>query len=346
MDFTITDELLGKILTAKKKENKYQDVIEILYERILQDFWNKQLNKRNLFSLIISNEMLGYINLSVFPEKLKLLESEIRENNFIRLDENCNIIEKKYLTGNSFKIREILISESKKNCVFFFGEEGLELYQNGKAEEGKNFFYSHEDRMRFLKKKDISQLETVLEEYSTQFITQQVNYMCIFADNPTLRQIDPSLVKRNILKNKPEHLMRDQLCQYLTDHMQYTFNVEVELSQSKKRNDIYFDVRGELYFIELKWIGVSINDAGTGLSTSFGDDRVREGVVQTLDYIKELLQTSEKSLRTGYLLVYDAREEKKDIDLNKYDFVKPDLKEFLSMFKYLKPIPLTKTHAA
>ncbi|MBP5406382.1 hypothetical protein J6Z19_04450 [bacterium] len=346
MDFSFSDDLLKKIIKVKQTHKKNQDKIDILHRRVFQEFWEKQLNKRNLFSIAIPNEILDSIQFSVFTEKLKVVESEIRENNFIKINASCDILEKKYLLGNTFGVRKQLESESYDNVVFFFGEEGVTLYIDGEAIEDNNFFYSHEDRMRYLKKRDISQLEIVLDEYAKQYLTQQVNYMCILADNATLRQIDSSLINRNILKNKPEHYMRDQLCQYLTEHMQYTFNVEVELGQSKKRNDIYFDVRGELYFIEIKWIGVSINDSGTGISTPYGVKRVKEGVTQTLEYIKELLNTSEKSLRTGYLLVYDARDEKKDINLENYDFVGADLKVFMQNFKYLKPIPITKTHAA
>lgn len=346
MDFSISNELVDEILAAKQNENKNQAVLENLHRRILDDFWKSQLNKRNLFTISISYEMFDNIQLSVFPDKLKLLNGIIRENNYIQINENCDVIESKRINGNTQEIKTKLEAESLNKYVFFFGEEGITLFQNGKAIQDNNFFYSQEDRIRFSKKRDISQLETVLDEYSTQYITQQVNYMCVLADNPTLCQIDPELVPRNILKNKPEHYMRDQLCQYLTDHMQYNFYVEVELSQSKKRNDIFFDVRGELYFIEIKWIGVSINDKGTGLSTYYGENRVRDGVEQTLEYIKELLNTSEKSLRTGYLLVYDARDDKSEINLQDYEFVNQELKAFLPLFKFLKPIPINKTHSA
>jgi hypothetical protein len=346
MDFSISNELVDEILAAKQNEKKNQAVLENLHRRILEDFWKSQLNKRNLFTLSISNEMFDNIQLSVFPDKLKLLNDIIRENNYIQINEECDVIESKRINGNTQEIKTKLESESLNKYVFFFGEEGITLFQNGKAIQDNNFFYSQEDRIRFSKKRDISQLETVLDEYSTQYITQQVNYMCILADNSTLRQINPDLVSHNILRNKPERYMRDQLCQYLTDHMQYNFYVEVELSQSKKRNDIFFDVRGELYFIEIKWIGVSINDKGTGLSTEYGEARVRKGVTQTLEYIKELLNTSEKSLRTGYLLVYDARDDKSEINFQDYEFVNQDLKAFLPVFKYLKPIPINKTHPA
>ena len=185
-----------------------------------------------------------------------------------------------------------------------------------------------------------------MENYARQNITQQVNYMCFFADKATISQIDPQKVNKNILRNKPEHYMRDHLCNYLTEHMRYTFTIEPELGQSKRELDIYFDVCGELYFIEIKWLGISINDDGSGFSTKYTDSRARDGVIQTLEYIEELTNTSEKSLRHGYLAVYDARDDQPPIDFKDYSFVNDSLKQYLTYFSVLKVIHLNKRHPA
>lgn len=167
-----------------------------------------------------------------------------------------------------------------------------------------------------------------------------------FADKATISQIDPQKVNKNILRNKPEHYMRDHLCNYLTEHMRYTFTIEPELGQSKRELDIYFDVCGELYFIEIKWLGISINDDGSGFSTKYTDSRARDGVIQTLEYIEELMNTSEKSLRHGYLAVYDARDDQPPIDFKDYSFVNDNLKQYLPYFSVLKVIHLNKRHPA
>ena len=140
--------------------------------------------------------------------------------------------------------------------------------------------------------------------------------------------------------------MRDQLILYLTEHMKYTFTREPELGQSKRELDIYFDVSGELYFIEIKWLGVSINDQGDGLSTEYTDSRARSGVTQTLQYIEELMNSTERGLRHGYLAIYDARDEKKDIDFQEYSFVSEKLKKYMQNFSILKIISLEKRHPA
>lgn len=228
----------------------------------------------------------------------------------------------------------------------FFGEQGITQFINGRVVDENNIFYSRSDRIKFIEKKDISQINEVMENYARQNITQQVNYMCFFADKATISQIDPQKVNKNILRNKPEHYMRDHLCNYLTEHMRYTFTIEPELGQSKRELDIYFDVCGELYFIEIKWLGISINDDGSGFSTKYTDSRARDGVIQTLEYIEELMNTSEKSLRQGYLAVYDARDYQPPIDFKDYSFVNDSLKQYLPYFSVLKVIHLNKRHPA
>ena len=90
-----------------------------------------------------------------------------------------------------------------------------------------------------------------------------------------------------------------------------------------------------------------MNKEGTGLSsTVYGESRAREGVVQTLEYIEELINTSEKSLRCGYLVIYDARDKKKVIDFQNYNFVDLELRKFEQNFKLLKIVPLDKRHPA
>lgn len=184
------------------------------------------------------------------------------EVNYIKVDNVGKIIEKKYLEGNTFEIKKSLQELSSNDYIFFFGEQGITQFINGRVVDENNIFYSRSDRIKFIEKKDISQINEVMENYARQNITQQVNYMCFFADKATISQIDPQKVNKNILRNKPEHYMRDHLCNYLTEHMRYTFTIEPELGQSKRELDIYFDVCGELYFIEIKWLGISINDDG------------------------------------------------------------------------------------
>lgn len=344
MQFSYED--VSQIIKASKESIENDKNYQFLYKRFLKRIWDERINPQLMFCIAISPESLENINFVNFEENINHTIQNTADSNYLKIDSNGNLVEKRYLEGDTLQIKNILSEFSMKDYIFFFGEQGVTKFINGVAREESNIFYSRMDMMKYREKKDISKIKEVMENYSCQHVTQQVNYMCFFADNSALRQIDSKLVSRNILRNKPEHYMRDQLCQYLTDNMKYTFTIEPELGQSKRELDIYFDVSGELYFIEIKWLGVSINDQGTGLSTSYTDARARSGVTQTLEYIEELLNTSEKSLRHGYLVIYDARDNKTEIDFQGYSFVPEDLSKYLQCFSVLKIIPIDKRHSA
>lgn len=339
------------IVEKSRNDIESNSEYQMLFRRFFQRLWDDQLNHQILFSIAISPEDVTNMQFENLQDKLEEVNKRIAESNYFKINSVGDIVDNKYLEGDSASIRKCLERYSEQDYLFFFGEQGITRYINGRAVEEENYFYSRSDRMRYREKKDISKIQEVMDDYAREYVTKQVNYMCFFADNSCLSQIDKELINRNILKNRPEHYMRDQLCQYLTDNMRYTFTIEPELEQSKRELDIYFDVSGELYFIEIKWVGCSLNDKGTDISTTYTDKRVREGVIQTLEYIQELMNSWEKSLRHGYLVVYDARDDKKDeLCYKDYDsYVKqanPSLMSYLKYYSMLKIIPLEKRHPA
>lgn len=346
MEFTY--QQVSEIIQNLKLEIEDNPKYKLFYQRDLKNFWEAQPNKANTFTLYISDTDMNTMDFTKLEENKKTWSTILGVNNFIQINNEGSVIDSNNIDSNTELIKEELKNKSKTFYVFFFGEEGITRYINGVAYEDKNYFYSQEDRLKFKRKKDISQLHEVIQSYSDSFVSQQVNYMCFFADNSTLRQLQngEELITKNILKNKPEHYMRDQLRQYLTDNMQYTFLIEPELGQSKRELDIYFEVKGSLYFIEIKWLGKSINDSGTGISSHYGNSRAIEGVKQSLEYIKELAKTQEVVLRRGYLAIFDARDSKKALNFDNYSFVSDDLKQYISLFEILPIINLQKKHPA
>ncbi len=344
MQFTYED--VSKIVKASKDTTENNRNYQLLYKRFLKRMWEEQPNHQVMFCLAISPEDVDALKFEDLEDKLKIVVSSLGEANYLKIDNEGNIVETKYIEGDTSEVKKRLSELSARDYLFFFGEQDITKFINGAAVDENNIFYSRSDRMKYREKKDISKINEVMDNYARQHVTKQVNYMVFFADSPTLCRIDPNLKQRNILRNKPEHYMRDQLCDYLTDNMKYTFTTEPELGQSKRELDIYFDVSGELYFIEVKWLGVSLNDSGNGLSTSYTDARARDGVTQTLEYIEELMNTSEKSLRHGYLAIFDARDNKSNIDFQEYRFVRKELETYLPYFSVLKVIPLEKRHPA
>lgn len=344
MKFTYED--VSEIIKASKDTTESNRNYQLLYKRFLKRVWDELPNHQIMFCVAISPEDVDSLRFEDLEEKLKIVVSSLGDANYFRINNQGDIIETLFVEGDTAVVKEKYAELSASNYLFFFGEQDITKFINGRAVDEKNIFYSRSDRMKYREKKDISKINEVMDDYSRQYVTQQANYMLFFADNSTLRQISPDLVNRNILRNKPEHYMRDHLCNYLSEHMKYTFLIEPELGQSKRELDIYFDVSGELYFIEIKWLGVSINDDGTDLSQPYTDARARSGVTQTLEYIEELMNTSEKSLRHGYLAIFDARDNKTNIDFQEYRFVREELQSYMPFFSVLKVIPLSKRHSA
>lgn len=345
---TFTYEQVSEIMENSKLETESNPKYNLFYKRDLKNYWEAQVDKANIFALYVSESDINKMDFGKLNENINTWGAVIAINNFIQINNEGTIVNSTFVDVSGSSIKEMLINKSKSHYVFFFGEEGVTRYINGVACEDKNFFYSQEDRMKYKKKKDISQLREVIQEYSDSFVSQQVNYMSFFADTSTIRQIKngDNLVSQNILKNKPEHYMRDQLRQYLTDNMQYTFLIEPELGQSKRELDIYFEVKGSWYFIEIKWLGKSINDTGTDLSTTYSEARAKEGVTQSLEYIEELTKTQEIVLRYGYLAIFDARERKSELNFDNYSFVRQELKQYIAKFGVLPIINLEKKHPA
>lgn len=347
MDFTY--EEVSRIIEQSKNALINNPQYRLFSERYIQKIWENRLNKKAYFCVYVSLGDFKSINFVQLSKNIESINACVAENNFVQIDGSGFIIDKCYRDLNTQKMQEEMCNISREHLVFFFGEDGVTHYANSVPLNHENIFYSRQDRIKYLEKKDVSKIEEVIRDYSLSYVSQQVYYMCFMADNPTLLRMEngANYITRNILKNKPEHFMRDQLKHYLSEHMPYTFTIEPELGQTKRELDIYFDVKGELYFIEIKWLGACINAEGTGLSsTTYGERRAKEGVEQCLEYIEELVNTSESSLRCGYLAIFDARDLKTEINFGDYSFVKPELKDFLQLFKLLPIIEIQKRHAA
>lgn len=84
-------------------------------------------------------------------------------------------------------------------------------------------------------------------------------------------------------------------------------------------------MEGKKYLIEVKWLGQAVNDDETDLTQKVTDFSAREGVTQTLEYIKHLFEEMNFNIHCGYLCVFDAREIKKQVDYQNFNFVRADL---------------------
>jgi len=177
-----------------------------------------------------------------------------------------------------------------------------------------------------------------------QRLSTQLQYSAFFTEKSLLKQA--GITKNSILRNKPEKFMRDSLFDYLKTHMKHSFFIENELSRTKRKLDIFTEVDGKFYFFEVKWLGESISACGTKISTTYDQKRAHDGVVQTLQYIEELINSMEEEVAAGYLVVFDARETQTVIDYKNYEFVEDQLKTYLPSFEALDQLYLKNVHSA
>ena len=194
-------EEVSQIIQTQKDIVENDRNYQLLFRGFLHKLWDSRNNHEILFCIVIAPNDVAKLQFNVLKDNLERTIKSTAVANLIKIDNLGNLVEKKYLEGDTATIKESLISISLKDYVFFFGEEGITRFINGRAIDEKNIFYSRQDQMAYNKKKDITHINEVMDEYERRFITQQVNYMAFFADNATLRQIDSKLINRNIFFN-------------------------------------------------------------------------------------------------------------------------------------------------
>jgi hypothetical protein len=123
---------------------------------------------------------------------------------------------------------------------------------------------------------------------------------------------DPT--RRWILRNKPEDTMQRSLWRYLRTTMRGTNRVvEVDREQpvaGRRPPDIKitWSQTKRIALVEVKWMGQSVNDTGTGISGFQPDEgNANEGAQQLADYLDANFRRAPEHQTKGYLVVFDAR---------------------------------------
>lgn len=196
----------------------------------------------------------------------------------------------------------------------------VNYFINGK-DYGDGVFYTLDAQNRYEERKTIENLQDVLEDYRIN-LTHQDTYLKFFVTKASLRalhaltksteDIDTFVSKnKHVLNNKPEYLFQNDILNYIQQHMKVVVSREVML-EDLDRLDIELTDEGgnDLYFIEIKWLGESINSQCNSITTKFNaKPRIKpDAVRQVVGYIDELLK-EKKNIKIGYLAVFDARKE-------------------------------------
>lgn len=186
---------------------------------------------------------------------------------------------------------------------------------------GDGIFYTREAQNSYEELKTIEHLEEVLDAYR-KHLTRRDTYLKFFVTKAGLKALH-SLARpdedeisfmeahKHLLNNKPEELFREDMRNFIKNHMKVVVTREVTM-ENLDRLDIELTDEGgqDLYFIEIKWVGESIHASGQAFGTKYkAKPRIKpDAVQQVVGYINQLLNEDE-NIKLGYLAVFDARKD-------------------------------------
>jgi len=253
-------------------------------------------------------------------------------NQIVTVDKKIDIIsaQRSELPKDSNEARKCFSEMSKKGDVVFLLLKNKVNYFIKGIDKSESPFFSLADVNKYNEKKDISQITEVFLEYQ-ESLKDRKSYCKFFIGLSHLKSLHKDLnstddVKKfvidhkHLLRNKPEDTFRDDLRQFLTFNLKVS-QVKEFLLENMRRLDIYlYDEYGEIYLIEVKWVGQSVHQDGKQLGTTYTKKNIDpDAFYQALDYLEELDNKGENIIR-AYLVVFDARKE--DLDDTGKDFDK------------------------
>lgn len=286
----------------------------------------KSMIKNNAFNgskLILINEteiLNGTLN-DIGDFNDLFANADFAYNHIISLDRKINIISKERaeLPKDSNEARNYFSGISKKGDVVFLLIKNKVNYFIKGIDKSESPFFSLADVNKYNEKKDISEINDVLKQYREN-LKDRKNYCKFFIELSHLKSLHKDLNStdeekkfisdhKHLLRNRPEDTFREDLRQFLSFNLKVS-QVKEFLLENMRRLDIYlYDEYGEIYLIEVKWVGQSIHPTGKKLGTSYNSkDIAPNAFIQTLDYLEELDNKGENILR-AYLVIFDARKD-------------------------------------
>ena len=242
-------------------------------------------------------------------------------NQLICIDRKLDIIsfERKELPTNSSDARKMYSSISEKGeVVFLLLKDKINYFINGE-EKAESPFFSLADINKYEEKKSINQIDDVFLEYQ-EVIKERKHYSKFFIELSHLKSLHIDLKSTDVIKsfiNHNKHVLRNKPEDTFREDLRYFLSIKLKIAQVKefllenmRRLDIYlYDEFGEIYLIEVKWVGISVHQSGKKFGTSYSSSDIDPNAfIQTLDYLEELGKKGENIVR-AYLVVFDARKE-------------------------------------
>lgn len=307
-------------------------------QRTTENAWLDNPNYKRLFNILVSarqqyKEGAAFKVVAISSDSLMELHEDLDEgalftswqfidNTFIVVNNKLEIVDvasDKLLSDNE-QARQQLIGLSKnKLIVYQITPEGtINSFIDGEVYP-ESLFYSSDMYAKYRALRPIEDLELVIEDYRK---TLSDRYKCsrFFIPKASLNslriamkssELEGDFIRRNkqLLINRPEERFRQDLYEYLKDHIDALIEKETSLD-NEDRLDVYVlnKIESWLYLIEIKWLGKAISPEGNKIGTIFGESHVVPAAYnQTVSYIRQL--TSEhRDVRRGYLAVFDARD--------------------------------------
>jgi len=289
---------------------------------------NYRLLFANIKSMVENNAFKGskvlLMKVNTKTEVNKLFSNSLfATSDVIEIDQDFNITDqiREKLPERSHEARKYFLELSNSGyIVFHLIETFINVFISGE-EFPESPFLSIEDKKRHFQKKDISRIHEVFDEYREKLKDQPVyckffiskSHLLLYRNYVSPTSDEKKFIHDNshILNNRCEDKFREDLRLFLKEHLLVNVLIKEYILESKKRLDILLvDEYGiNFYLIEVKWVGESINPAGSKVSTKFNKKEINPNAfIQTLNYLEELDNKGENIVR-AYLVVFDARKD-------------------------------------
>jgi len=287
----VSDNYLLQIFRATKNNDKIIPRALKLFDEIKDIYRYIEPSHLN-GTLIICISLNSNVIIDKRAENIKHnktnLINNIPYNMVIQILEKDILMWKNTKTNSIFKIKDVLFYTYKK------GIEGFTINNRKIKIQQINKFHS-------IYSPYFSELENELEHYSLINVS---NSSCGFFNKSWADK------KRIYFKNKPEEEMQISLMEYLKNTIRNNAEVVREFNlNAKKPVDIrvHWGSVNRSALIELKWLGVSLNERNDEIKTEYKNNRATDGAKQLKEYLDLVAHDTPSKISKGYLVVIDGR---------------------------------------
>lgn len=298
------------------------------FQRLLSLFaqCRRKVEERDFRLILIGKDNLINLCKDAEVKAEELFKSPVfLTNRTVYVDYNLTILNSNndLFPANNNDARRFYANLSEEEGIIVFSispNAAINYFIDGK-DYGGGVFYTEEAQSSYEELKTIESLGEVLNDYR-ESLTHQDTYVKFFVGKAGLRALhslmnseeeeDAFVINhKQLLRNRPEEIFREDIRNYIKRHMKVVVSREVMLEDLDRLDIELTDENGkDLYFIEIKWVGESIHAEGNKLGTQYkAKPRINpDAVKQVLEYIDELFKEN-KNIKQGYLAVFDARKE-------------------------------------